>query len=57
MVKNPNNSNAEKHSIIEETLQEISEFFHPENTEQKLDHRAKFKDEDGCARYDDLWGG
>ena len=44
-------------SLMDDTLESVAEFFGVEDGQKKLDHREKFKDEDGCARYDDLWGG
>lgn len=57
MEKSHNKHEHQRESILEKTLEEVTEFFHIENDEPTLDHREKFKDEDGCARYDDLWGG
>ncbi len=44
-------------SFFESTLEHVSEFFSADDSQKNSDHREKFKDEDGCARYDDLWGG
>ena len=35
-----------------------ADIFRRSNKVRNLDHRSQYKDQkDGCARYDDLWGG
>ncbi|MAH84924.1 MAG: hypothetical protein CBB68_11595 [Rhodospirillaceae bacterium TMED8] len=46
------------HSIILVGIFFTADVFRRSNNGSASDHRSKFKDpNDGCARYDDVWGG
>ena len=46
------------HSILLLGVFFTADIFRRSNKGRTLDHRSHYKDQkDGCARYDDLWGG
>ncbi|MEQ8665160.1 MAG: hypothetical protein RIC16_05490 [Rhodospirillales bacterium] len=46
------------HSILLVGVFFTADIFRRTNRHEILDHRSRFRDpSDGCARYDDLWGG
>ena len=46
------------HAILLVGVFFTADIFRRSDTHRPLDHRSKFKDHnDGCVRYDDIWGG
>ncbi len=46
------------HSILLIGIFFTADIFRRSDKGGNLDHRSKYKDlSDGCARYDDIWGG